>query len=125
MVGAMMVPVLAVAACSGGSDAVTDVTTSQAASLIQEGGVKILDVRTPEEYAAGHVPDAVNIDVSSPSFDESVGALPKDATYVVYCRSGNRSTTASARMADLGFTTINNVKGSINDWSAAGITLVV
>jgi phage shock protein E len=124
MAGAFMVPLLALGACSSGDAAVTDVSTPQAAALIADGGVTVLDVRTPAEYSAGHVPDAINIDVSAASFDAQVGALPKDATYVVYCRSGNRSTTASARMADLGFTTINNVKGSINDWSAAGITLV-
>ena len=101
-----------------------DAFIAPSASIIGDGGVTVLDVRTPAEFSAGHVPDAVNIDVQSSSFDTAVGKLPKDATYVVYCRSGNRSTTASARMADSGFTTINNVKGSINDWSAAGITLV-
>lgn len=124
MLGAALAPILTVAACSGGSEAVTNVSTQDAAALIQAGGVTIVDVRTPAEYAAGHVPEAVNIDVSSSAFDANVGALPTGATYVVYCRSGNRSTTASARMADLGFTTINNVTGGIDDWSAAGITLV-
>lgn len=124
LAGAFLVPVLAMTGCSSGSAAVTDVSTSEAASIIGAGGVSIVDVRTPAEYAAGHVPNAVNIDVQSASFDTQIGALPKDATYVVYCRSGNRSTTASAKMADQGFTTINNVKGGINDWSAAGITLV-
>jgi rhodanese-related sulfurtransferase len=63
----------------------------------------IVDVRTPAEYATGHLDGAVNIDFQSPSFDDAVADLDSDADYVVYCQSGNRSAQAVSVMvaADL------------------------
>lgn len=60
----------------------------------------IVDVRTPAEYAAGHLDGAVNIDFQSPSFDDVVAGLDSDADYVVYCQSGNRSAQAVSVMDD-------------------------
>ncbi|TFD34210.1 rhodanese-like domain-containing protein [Cryobacterium cryoconiti] len=68
----------------------------------------VIDVRTPGEYAAGHLEGAMNIDVQSSSFDSQVSTLPTDGDYVVYCRSGNRSAAAAARLADLGFTSVTD-----------------
>ena len=68
----------------------------------------VIDVRTPEEFASGHLEGAVNIDVQSASFDAAVSELPTDGEYVVYCRSGNRSAAAIDRMEGLGFTTITD-----------------
>lgn len=68
----------------------------------------VIDVRTPEEFASGHLEGAVNIDVQSASFDAAVSELPTDGEYVVYCRSGNRSAAAIDRMEDLGFTAMTN-----------------
>lgn len=63
----------------------------------------IVDVRTPGEYATGHLDGAVNIDLQSPSFDDAVAELDPDVDYVVYCQSGNRSSQAVSAMdaADL------------------------
>lgn len=66
----------------------------------------VIDVRTAEEFASGHLEGAVNIDVQSASFDETVSELPADGEYVVYCRSGSRSAAAIDRMEGLGFTTL-------------------
>ena len=60
----------------------------------------IVDVRTPAEYATGHLEGAVNIDFQSPSFDDVVAELDSDADYVVYCQSGNRSAQAVSVMED-------------------------
>ncbi len=62
----------------------------------------VIDVRTPEEFATGHLEGARNIDVRSAQFDEQIRALDPTATYVVYCRSGNRSRAAIERMTELG-----------------------
>jgi phage shock protein E len=59
----------------------------------------IVDVRTPAEYAAGHLEGAVNIDLQSTSFEGEVSGLDSDADYVVYCQSGNRSAQAASAMA--------------------------
>lgn len=99
--------------------ATTIVSASEAKAAIADGA-EVIDVRTPEEFAAGHLADAVNIDVSSPDFATQVSALPTDATYVVYCRSGNRSTAAIQAMTDLGFTDLVN-GGAFDSLAAEGI----
>ena len=72
-----------------------DVTIQEAYELIMDnkgnGNFIILDVRTPQEYASGHLEDAINIDYNSPTFQESLTTFDKDKTYLLYCRTGNRS----------------------------------
>ena len=80
----------------------------------------VIDVRTAEEFDAGHVEGALNLDVQDPGFDAAVSELPKDEAYVVYCRSGNRSAAAAARMADLGFTDVLDA-GAFDALAAAGV----
>lgn len=68
-------------------------------------GTLLLDVRTPAEFDAGHLPGAINIDVQDPDFDEQILAgFDPAGDYYVYCRSGNRSGQAIERMRGLGFT---------------------
>ncbi|MGV3760631.1 MAG: rhodanese-like domain-containing protein [Actinomycetota bacterium] len=80
----------------------------------------VIDVRTPDEFDAGHVEGALNLDVQDPGFDAAVSELPKDGSYVVYCRSGNRSAAAAARMAELGFTDVVDA-GAFESLVAAGV----
>ncbi len=86
----------------------------------------ILDVRTPEEYAAGHIAGAVNVCVTctSPAFSEALIGLDKNATYLVYCHSGNRSATAVSIMSGQGFTKLYELAGGTIAWQAAGLGLV-
>ncbi len=86
-------------------------------------GVVILDVRTPQEFAGGHLPGAINVDVESADFTTKIGSLDKAATYAVYCRSGNRSNTAMQEMAKDGFTDVADLTGGITAWSSAGGTI--
>ena len=111
-------------ACSTGSDAVTDVSAAQAVAVLQDEKPTVIDVRTAGEYAAGHLPGAINIDVEAPGFADSVSQLPKDQTYFVYCRSGNRSGVATEQMAQLGFTDLYDLQGGITDWQATGGSVV-
>ncbi len=84
----------------------------------------IIDVRTPAEFAAGHLEGAVNIDVQSPQFDALVDELDPDGEYYVYCRSGNRSGQAIDRMAEQGFDDLSN-GGSLESAAAAtGLEIV-
>lgn len=62
----------------------------------------VIDVRTPAEYAAGHLEGAVNIELGSATFGSRIAALDPAASYVLYCRSGSRSAQAAAEMASLG-----------------------
>jgi rhodanese-related sulfurtransferase len=85
------------------------------------GNPVIIDVRTPQEYASGHLRDAVNIDYQSPSFKNDIGRYDKDFTYIVYCQSGVRSAAASKVMIELGFKYVINMTGGYADWVAAGL----
>lgn len=78
-------------------------------------GVQLVDVRTAEEYAEGHIPNAVNMDVSSPDFVEKVSALDKKRTVALYCRSGRRSKRAAEQVVSLGFKVVE-LNGGIISW---------
>lgn len=90
------------------------------AAALKRPGTTILDVRTPQEFAEGHLPGAVNLDVSAPDFVQQVQSLDPQAPYAVYCRSGNRSAVAVDTMNQLGFTAAYHLGGGISAWSGAG-----
>ena len=104
---------------------VLDVTSQEAFDLIQKNhgnpGFIILDVRTSSEFQERHIDGALNIDVNLPSFSEELEQLDRNGTYLVYCRSGNRSRTALAIMEDLGFTRIYHLTNGITEWVDAGL----
>ncbi len=123
-VGLVAVVLLALtSACSTGTDAVQKPEAAEAVRIIEAGDHAVIDVRTPSEYAAGHVEGAENIDVSDPTFVEQVQKLDKDGAYVVYCQSGNRSASAAEKMADLGFTEVVDA-GGITSLQSAGAAVV-
>ncbi len=97
-----------------------DITVKEAYSLIQDNkennNFVILDVRTPQEYASGHLENTVNIDYNSPTFQDSLASLDKNKTYLVYCRSGNRSSQAFELMKILDFAKVFNMVGGIIGW---------
>lgn len=79
----------------------------------------ILDVRTPSEFARGHIPGAVNIDWNGKDFTENVAALDKSHTYLVHCASGVRSVKACQKMEKLNFTNLYNLEGGFKAWEEA------
>lgn len=81
----------------------------------------VLDVRTPEEFAEGHLEGAVLVDFYATDFAEQLAALDTDVPYLVYCRSGNRSGQALGVMEQLGFTSAVDVDGGIVAWTGAGL----
>lgn len=84
----------------------------------------VIDVRTPAEYAEGHLDGAVNIDVEDANFGTILSQLPTDGEYVVYCRSGNRSARAVEIMKGSGFTNVTDAHGISDASSATGIQIV-
>lgn len=84
----------------------------------------IIDVRTPEEFAAGHLADARLMDVKdTENFDKTIDSLPKDKTYYVYCRSGRRSMTAAEKMKKLGLKVVD-MTGGIIAWQKENLPVV-
>jgi rhodanese-related sulfurtransferase len=105
--------------------ALTKVTPQQGAELVQQLGaaLTIIDVRTPEEFAAGHLEHAVNYDIEAGQFSAQIAPLDHAAPYMVYCHSGRRSAIAVDAMVAAGFTQVYDV-GGIADWQAAGLPVV-
>lgn len=100
-------------------------TSAPAESSIEvRADTVILDVRTPDEFATGHLDGAINIDVQAAGFDAAVSELERDAHIIVYCRSGNRAGTAIDRMAALGFTLLENGGGLDDAAHATGLEIV-
>ena len=84
----------------------------------------IIDVRTVAEHAAGHLEPALNLDLQDGTFEQALAGLDKSASYLLYCRSGNRSGIAMQMMLDAGFTNVKNL-GSLEEASAAlGLPIV-
>lgn len=135
---ALALPLL-VSACSSGEDPTVAAPTSPAAAgpavaagvrtvsavdalaLVRRGAV-VLDVRTPAEFAEGHLQGARNASLAD-GFEQAVTVLPRTGSYVVYCRSGNRSAQAAAVMARLGFTDVADA-GGLDGLADAGGTVV-
>ena len=141
---------LVAAACGGGdatdtvSDAVnTDNSTQTAAPATDAPGIRVisaadgaeildnapadlvvLDVRTPEEFAEGHLPDAILVDFYSDDFAAQLGELDPDKPYLLYCRSGNRSGQTIPILEGLGFGDVADIDGGILSWAEAGLPIV-
>ena len=88
--------------------------------LRQQTNSVVLDVRTPKEFTAGHIPGAVNIDWNGADFQTKVSALDKSKTYLVQCAVGGRSAKAADKMMTLQFTNVYNLEGGIKAWEKAG-----
>lgn len=94
-------------------------TSAGGAGTVEIGGdTMLLDVRTAEEYAAGHLDSAHLLDFNGGDLAAAIQSLDPDAEYLVYCRSGNRSSQAIALMEQAGFTNLTNL-GSLEQASVA------
>jgi rhodanese-related sulfurtransferase len=84
----------------------------------------IIDVRTPEEYEAGHLPGAVNLDVQEPAFATEISNLDPQHQYIIYCKSGKRSSRAVEVMAASGFRKVCQIEGGVQKMTADGVALI-
>jgi hypothetical protein len=120
---ALIASALLLAGCSSSPSAM-DLSVTEFSAKAAESGVVTLDVRTPGEFAEGHIEGARLIDFQSGNFENEIATLDKNATYAVYCRSGNRSGQAVKVMQDAGFANVFNMNGGVIDWANAGLPLV-
>ena len=119
---ALMLVSLLVGCNSNSKNAYEQITPAEAKALMDsEDGYIILDVRTPEEFAAGHIAGAILIpDYEIGEKAESI-LTDKEQLILVYCRSGRRSKNAANELATLGYTNIKEF-GGINDWKYGTVT---
>ncbi len=120
---ALIASALLLAGCSSSPSAI-DLSVTEFLAKTAESGVVTLDVRTPGEFAEGYIEGARLIDFQSGNFENEIATLDKNATYAVYCRSGNRSGQAVKVMQDAGFTNVFNMNGGVIEWANAGLPLV-
>jgi phage shock protein E len=95
---------------------------SSSAGLPQ--GTVVIDVRTPAEYASGHLEGATNIDVQASTFSAKIAKLDKNTPYFVYCHSGNRAGQAITAMKAVGFTNLTNGMGIDAAAQTSGLKIV-
>jgi rhodanese-related sulfurtransferase len=87
------------------------------ADMLKENNVILLDVRTEDEFNAGHIENAQLIDVKKSDFSDRIKSLDPEKTYLVYCRSGVRSVKAAVILSDNGFSKVYNLLGGYNAWT--------
>ena len=87
--------------------------------VTMQSGYVIVDVRTPEEFANGALPKAVNISVNSLDFPFEINKLDKEKPVMIYCKAGSRSARAAVTMKALGFDTIYELEGGYTAWQVA------
>lgn len=111
----------ALTGCGGAS--ADKIAPAQALTLIDRNdGVVVMDVRTPEEFATGHLPGAVNVPLAN-DFEGAIADLDEQTAYVVYCQSGARSAEAAGTMVDAGFGSVVDA-GGIEQLRQAGAQVV-
>ena len=99
---------------------VKNVSPAEAGKLLQaDPNITVLDVRTPEEFAAGHIAGAKNIDFTDPNFAKNLAALDKTKPYLVHCAGGGRSTQALPKLE--GFSAVYHLDRGFNGWQKAGL----
>ncbi|MCZ7355541.1 MAG: rhodanese-like domain-containing protein [Candidatus Methanoperedens sp.] len=131
LVGIVLLSVIS--GCISGTEApektqYAEISVQQAKAMIDGGGVFILDVRTQEEYDAGHINGSVRIPVQDikvkEELDKELTKIPRDRKILVYCRTGIRSAQASEVLVNNGFTEVYSMKGGITDWTGAGYEVI-
>ncbi|HAZ09075.1 MAG TPA: rhodanese-like domain-containing protein [Elusimicrobia bacterium] len=123
--GAVMGLLMTGSALSGGKPELFQrLAVTQAAELAKQTGTLILDVRTPQEYAQGHLPSAVVLPLDELS--HRLGELPEDkkTPVLVYCATGRRSQAAGRFLAEKGYMSVKELKGGITAWGAEGRPVV-
>ncbi len=117
---------LAMSSCSQSSEGIANLNPKEfQESLIKDDNVFILDVRTPEEFAGGHLEGATNMNINSSNFEANLENIDKDRNVYVYCLSGGRSTQAANVLKEKGFKNVINMNGGILSWRNAGMPITL
>ena len=114
----ILVMLLVLTGCGGTTveNTYQQITQEEAKNMMDTQEVTVLDVREQDEFDAGHIPGALLLPVGSITKERAATVIPKtDSVVLVYCRSGNRSKTASKALADLGYSNVYEF-GGINTW---------
>ena len=108
---------------SGAAQDIRSVSPADFSADLQQPSIHLIDLRTAQEYASGHLADASNIDFYGADFRSQLAALDKNATYAIYCHTGNRSGQTVDIMRQMGFTHVINLQGGIAAWELAQLPI--
>ena len=111
------------AGCSQGQNKSVLAPQAFAEKLKATSGSTLIDVRTPEEFAEGHLAGAKNFDWNGEHFEHQVMGLDKSKPVFVYCLKGGRSASAASRLRDMGFKEVYELEGGTSNWQAAKLPL--
>ncbi len=121
-IGILALSLLLFINCSNGQNAKTNVDANTFNELLKATHqAQLIDVRTPEEFAKGHLINALNFDWNGNEFDKQVSSLNKEANVFVYCLSGGRSAGAAAQLRSAGFKNVIELNGGIMKWRGANL----
>jgi len=115
--------VVMMVSCTNGQNKVADGAIAENVNVEEFSkhmeGAQLLDVRTPEEWSEGIIEGATMANIYEADFDANLAKLDKEKPVAVYCKSGGRSGQAMAKMNELGFKEVYNLKGGIGAWNGA------
>ncbi len=129
---ALSIITMALAGCANNNDLKANIfgTTNPAsvkeiiANNLNNPDFVIMDVRTPQEYAEMHLPGATNTDYRAENFKDELEKMNKEKSYLIYCRTGVRSSEAYKIMTTIGFNKVYNLQGGITKWMEEGNPVV-
>lgn len=100
------------------SDNIIDLSSTEFSEKLKaDDNAVLLDIRTPNEYNEGHIPNSILMNIYDPAFADEIQQLDKNKNYYLYCRSGNRSYHAGRLMVKFGFNKVYNLSSGILDWN--------
>ena len=116
---------LFISSAFAGETKITHANAKEAAALVKAKKVVVVDVRTADEFAKGHIAGAKNVDIlEEKTFETGLKALDKDKPVLVHCAAGGRSTRSLKMFEKLGFKDVTHLDGGLNAWQAEGLPVM-
>lgn len=104
---------------------IVEVDLERAAELVARRDVVVLDIRTPQEFRAGHMPGATNVDYRARDFEERLAGLDRNSAYLMHCATGRRSGRALELFRELGFRQVYHLESGFEGWRGSGLAVAV
>jgi len=99
---------------------IREIDAPAAAAAIERGGVMIVDVREPSEFAGGYIPGAVNVPMAATESDIPRLVPDRDTRILCYCAAGNRSAVVADRLQQMGYGSVESMGGGFSAWARSG-----
>lgn len=103
------------------SEAIELITAAEMKEISKIEGIQLVDVRTPNEYNEGHLPNALNIDFLDKNFEINIQQLDKTKPVIVYCQRGSRSAKCASQLIANGFVKIYDLDNGFSKWKSSGL----